>query len=313
MTFPQRLARTWRATVAALSVVIILSTFGCGHHSTGVVVPLITSNDTDDQPAWSHDGSTIAYRHIPQVISATTAPPGIYLVRPNGSAKRLLVAGAYLQPVWSPDDRLIACRSPSGELCLIDVQSGDVAIIGFPAATSPTWSPDGGMLAFDSPAGDPRGARSVWIAFSDGTGARDIGQHGLGEWRAPDWSPDGRRLVYQRYYVGTGGSEISLVDTSGAELARLTHDDAQDLDPRWSPDGRYVAWTHIANRDVAVWIMSATGRERWRVTSGNEASWSPDGTRLVFARSVGTGGTQLYVVGGLGTGTVTIARVETRL
>jgi Tol biopolymer transport system component len=281
---------------AILVIALVLVTGSCSRgHNDGVLIPILPPGNINDQPAWSHDGATIAFRHIPQVPADTLMPFGLYLISPSGAAPRLLVRGAYLQPTWSPDDQRLACRNPSGQLCLIDAQSANVTIVGFAGGTSPTWSPDGQLLAFDSPAGDPNESRSVWIAAIDGTGAHDIGKHGAGEWRDPDWSIDGRTLVYQRYYAGSGAPEIATVDTSGRELRRLTVDESLDLDPQWSRDGQWIAWTRNVNGDVAVWVMRADGGGRRRLSGGQQPAWSPDGQKLVFVRSRAEGGSDLYI------------------
>lgn len=91
-------------------------------------------------------------------------------------------------------------------------------------------------------------------------------------------------LVYQR---GKGRkSEIWTVDLNSYKSVRLTNNDALDEYPRWSPDGKYIAF--YSDRDGArqIYIMDENGRNVKKVTSrfpmNEDPTWSPDGKRLCF-------------------------------
>lgn len=90
--------------------------------------------------------------------------------------------------------------------------------------------------------------------------------------------------------------EIYSVGGNGAQLRRLTNDDANDRGPVASPDGRLVAWQReIASpsgsvESVEIWVMNADGTNpRAAVSNGSfngTPSWMPDGTALVYASFV---------------------------
>jgi TolB protein len=96
---------------------------------------------------------------------------------------------------------------------------------------------------------------------------------------APAASPDGRRIAF---VADRGGGPSIFVAGSDGRGARPVVIGAND--PAWSPDGRRLAFT--ANGDV--WLASAEGDRRRRLTSGAWAdvspAWSPDGRTLVFER-----------------------------
>lgn len=84
-----------------------------------------------------------------------------------------------------------------------------------------------------------------------------------------------------------GNPEIYTMALDGSRLERLTYSDADDLSPRFSPDGAQIAFR--ANRDAirpALYLMNADGsRQRALVSDGrfNEfPAWWPDGSRLLF-------------------------------
>jgi TolB protein len=148
----------------------------------------------------------------------------------------------------------------------------------------PTWSPDGKKLAFDTPYQDPRGANVIWIINADGTGLRDISQHGVGEWRMPHWSPDGRNLVHLRY-IGIGTSEIFVMDTSGQSPVRLTQNVSDDRYPKWSADGKMITWTTLppGGKLLEVWIMNSDGTGQRKLIDGSYPAFSPDSRTTVFS------------------------------
>ncbi|MEX2611420.1 MAG: DPP IV N-terminal domain-containing protein [Gemmatimonadota bacterium] len=107
-------------------------------------------------------------------------------------------------------------------------------------------------------------------------------------------------------YVG----DLWIADVSGANPVRLTAHIARDQAPRFSPDGRWVAFSSDRMGNMDVWVMPAAGGEPTQLTfeSGGDGveGWTPDGTGIVFTTSRGAFpfGSPLYVVpraGGLPT------------
>jgi Tol biopolymer transport system component len=117
---------------------------------------------------------------------------------------------------------------------------------------------------------------------SDGSGLRDISQHGTGEWRQPDWSPDGSKIVHLRY-IGVGTEEVFVMDTLGSNAERLTFNSVVDRDPKWSPDGAEIAWTQTEGLRVEIRLMDTNGSNQRRLATGFQPSWSPDSRQIVFS------------------------------
>jgi dipeptidyl aminopeptidase/acylaminoacyl peptidase len=99
----------------------------------------------------------------------------------------------------------------------------------------------------------------------------------------PQISPDGTRVLYVIKVVdGDKYSQHLWVDDDQFTLGKVT-----DAYPRWSPDGRRIAFVRTKDEESQVWLMSISGGEPAPVTSlppGKITSleWSPDGNRLAI-------------------------------
>jgi TolB protein len=124
------------------------------------------------------------------------------------------------------------------------------------------------------------------------------------------WAIDNSKIVFET--TRDSNFEIYTMDPDGTNVTRLTNnavDNVDDERPAWSPDHKRILFD--SNRDRKgqlsdVYVMNADGTGVTRVThdlagfNGN-ASWSPDGTKIVF-ESTGTGTSELYSMNADGSG-----------
>lgn len=179
----------------------------------------------------------------------------------------------------SPDDRTFAIARVNNIVTLHDAQTG-ATLREFTGEAPLAWSPDGRLLA--------TGSKEIWEnGHSRAQLARTTGY----QIRSFTWSPDSRFLVTggrTDQFLGDSPSPrpilhqaFSLWDANtGAELRQVDHRVPIHA-VAWSPEGRYLAFTH--EQDVEVWDL-ALGRP-FRVFSGffgyaTALAWSPDGHRL---------------------------------
>lgn len=141
----------------------------------------------------------------------------------------------------------------------------------------PALSPDGRHVVFSR-----LSARGLWLARTDHRSApRRLALSG--GW--PDWAPNGKGLVL------TDTASIFVQPLRGGRrvVAR-----GRDLAaPKWSPDGRFIAYVSQTKRAAqkGLWVARADGRGRRRVSleAPSTFAWSPDGASLAYGRADGVG------------------------
>jgi Tol biopolymer transport system component len=199
--------------------IVLLDRFGRGR--TG----LVKRSNTDGAPAWSPDGTKLAFRSR---TSISVSEDRIFIINRDGTGLRQLTiennpmfgSTNDNEPSWSPDGQQIVF-SRTGLLYLINVDGTGIDSTGV-IGRHPAWSPDGTQIAFAD------GAIYVMdMTFK----TRRLTASG-GDFM-PRWSPDGRQLVFER----TEGLQYKLyrINSDGTGLTKLSTAAPSDNWPTWSP------------------------------------------------------------------------------
>jgi imidazolonepropionase-like amidohydrolase/Tol biopolymer transport system component len=120
-----------------------------------------------------------------------------------------------------------------------------------------------------------------------------------GTWMAVDVSPDGQTLVFDLL------GDIYVMPIAGGEARAIASGVAWDMQPRWSPDGRHIAFTSDRAGGDNIWVMDADGSNPVQVSKEtfrllNSPEWTPDGEFIVArkhftsSRSLGAGELWMY-------------------
>jgi Tol biopolymer transport system component len=264
--------------------------------------------DGDTAPAWSPDERLLAYSVLTE--TDVTDYSRVYVVAADGTGRRLISLrrkAADQLPSWSPRGKLAMLSGRGDELVVLNADGTGRATVAHQVAAF-SWSPAGDEIAYRgvkggiyvarADGGRPRlimassadASRPVWglgrrIAFADNglLHVVDLRAHQSRSLQpvgvvTPSWWP-GRRIVFD----GASG-EIFSIDPSGNHLARLTRR-VFDSSPRWSPDGRAIAYVQAGGRDAtspAILVAGPDGRQPRRLALGSEPAWAPDSRRLAF-------------------------------
>jgi len=102
-------------------------------------------------------------------------------------------------------------------------------------------------------------------------------------WASVDLSPDGQTLLFDLL------GDLYTVPVAGGKAKALTKGPAWDYHPRYSPDGKTIAFTTDRSGIENVWLMKADGSDAHALTQEKafyvrSAAWSPDGDYLVARR-----------------------------
>ncbi len=238
---------------------------------------LLTKRGNSYAPAWSPDGTQLAY----------TTYRGIGLMSATGAGQHLILTdGQY--PAWAPDGRRLSYACDAG-LCVRDLVTGVSSVVvpntdDWPGVESSSWSPDGSSIAFTriSAEGDDYSSDiQIFTVHADGTGLLAVpGTAPDGDY--PLWSPDGMNLMYTQHYSGRGGEtsgDVWLVHPDGTARSSVLALPGPDFASSWSPDGSRVvvssAAAYYPGMD-GIWVLRPDGTDRQLVVrEGWAAVWRP--------------------------------------
>ena len=239
----------------------------------------------DSYPAWSPDGSKIAFTSNRRNGSTHE----IYITDADGKdtvrlTKNNQPVPAYDEsPSWSPDGSKIAFasnREGNGEIYLMDADGKNIVRITQTMAreATPAWSPDGTKIAYVSI--DVNADSDIYIMNARGGQAVNLTKRMRRVNETPSWSPDGERIVFQAW--DNGNHDIYVMDADGSNVLRLTHHFAWDAYPAWSPDGRVIAFTSLRNlAGEEIFLINPDGTNLTQITKSEgrhmarSATWSP--------------------------------------
>jgi len=188
----------------------------------------------------------------------------------------------------SPDGNRVAVSvaSSSGtDVWVFHVARGTLEKLTTGGGNRPEWAPDGKRVIFRSSRG---GRNAIWWQPADGSGpAEKLFETAAGTVDEAVMSPDARYLIYRALTARTR-RDIYYVRLDSARTPQpLLTSAADELMPRLSPDGRWLAYQSDESGQYEVYVRPFPGpAARWQVSvgGGGEPIWSPDGRRLFYRK-----------------------------
>ncbi len=262
----------------------------------------LTGNDClGALPAWSTDGSLIAY----YCYDPDAQKGNLWVMNQDGSEARFVAELPDLLFVkWAPDNEHLVYFAPQpdgmeNDIYVLDLTGGKITNITKDSPVwdaFPDWSPDGSLIAFTSDrAPEGKSLDDIWIMKPDGSDPVNLTDNGE-DWEDshPAWSPDGKTIAFFRTGSlfsenaegGPGGLWAMKADGKNQRLVTAVEIFRAPDAPVWSPDGQYLAYSIGIQEEQDVWVVPAAGGKPVNVGDipGEKSaiSWSPDSKALIF-------------------------------
>lgn len=259
-----RLLITAGLAFACASVVALVYPKGPDPQTSKIeVVPLVGLHGFQATPAFSPDGSLVAFRQ-----SDGAKKTGIYAAVVGGDKTiQLTHDPGDCCPAWSPDSRQIAFSRFADDAVSIFT----IAALGgtehriFRGASAMagglSWARDGNSVAFvASRSGDRTRSFISLLSLTDySTHVVTSPPPGYLD-RAPTFSPDGKQLAFIRSTVAGVSNDVYVMPSQGGDPKRLTFDNRPIMGPpTWTADSRELVFSSNRGAATALWRVLATG------------------------------------------------------
>ena len=224
---------------------------------------LTTGPERETDPAWSADGTRLAY-----VVNGQIRVKSIWrqdcgeeedCVAWPGKIRRVTTGGPVSEPDWSPrGSRLVYVGREGGnaDLYVLAAAGGSATRITRNGADDvhPAWSPGGSTIAFS------RASTLYTVNLSRHS------ERALGPGRSPAWSPDGKLLAFE--WQG----DIWTARADGSRRRNITHSaSVQETDPAWAPDGERIGFPGLPAGEAAFdMYVVRPGRSPIRFRTGGD-------------------------------------------
>jgi len=247
----------------------------------------------DDSPAWSPDGKTIAY------LSNRDGNPKqvwLYDVAAGTSRKVTSLQGGAGSLKWMPDGKGFVVISDIYPDCGVDPACIKDKTTAEGAKPTKARVLTGLLYRHWTAWQEATRSHVVYVPNGDGAardltpGAFDAPPFSVGGGDEFDVSPDSKELVYARntdaHPEGSTNSDLFIVPTAGGEAKRITTRGGADTGPKYSPDGKWIAYRSQSRGGYEsdlfeLWLYERATGQSHRIAQSmdnwvEDMTWAPD-------------------------------------
>ncbi|OLE54899.1 MAG: hypothetical protein AUG51_06065 [Acidobacteria bacterium 13_1_20CM_3_53_8] len=288
-----------------------------------------TSAQSSNSPRWSPDGQYLAFLSSRPAGTETNAnaPGASTMQTPSATPTPASSPTAPASPGITSAQATAAAETPRSQIYLLPMQGGEARRVTNlkNGVNSFQWSPDGTRFVVVSRIGasDAQQSRSdvrhyfhlsykfndtgwfddhrghLWVVDARNGAAKQITSGE--EWNDsdPQWSPDGTKIAFVSDRTGhafdeSRNTDVWVISAEGGRLTKISDHDESDESPRWSPDGKQIAFTgQIHERDhPKIWLAPSTGNAHSVLAAQDldlipsNLTWAEQGRALYFETGV---------------------------
>ena len=259
-----------------------------------------TSPQTSNSPRWSPDGKSLAFLSSRPESTAAASPAATPAEQPRAQIHLLSMNGGEARRITNLKNGVSTFRwSPDGTRLLVVSRVGPSDSRADNKDRSDVRHYKNTSYKFNDTGWFDDRRTHLWVVDVKSGSAKQITEGNDWNDSDPQWSPDGMRVAFVsnrtgKEYEENRNTDVWVISAEGGPLRKISDHDEADNQPRWSPDGKSIAFTgEVHDRDHAkIWLAPATGGAP-SVLAANGLDlipggleWSDDGKSIYFETGV---------------------------
>jgi TolB protein len=231
---------------------------------------LTRDNKINILPRWSPDGGQVIY------TSYLHNNPDLFVLSLIENKRSIIskCQGLNVTGSFSPDGKKIVLTLSKGRypnLYMINVHGELLRRMTKDACidTSPSFAPNGQEIVFIS---DRSGYPQLYIMNIRGENVRRLTTSGPCD--SPSWSPRGDKIAFTMRQAKSN-YDLYIYDLPTSKITRLTHNQKNNENPTWSPDGRFLVFYSNRSGRGEIYIMAIDGSGTRKLVEISGTSYTP--------------------------------------